>query len=396
MSDVFKRFLKLESASGIILILAALLAMGLANSALAQHYQSFLNTEVQVRIAALDINKPLLLWINDGFMAIFFLLVGLEVKREMLEGALSSRVQATFPAIAAVGGMLAPALIYSLFNYGDEATRAGWAIPAATDIAFALGVMALLGKRVPTSLKVFLLALAIMDDLGVIIIIALFYTQQLSLTALAIGVVATLTLLWMNRRGEDRIGLYMLVGLVLWVAVLKSGVHATLAGVVVGFMIPLNGKRYASPLKHLEHVLHPWSAFLILPLFAFANAGVSLEGIYLSALLNPLPMGIILGLFVGKPLGIFTISWLAVKTGVAQLPQGVNFRQIFAVSILCGIGFTMSMFIASLAFEHGGLDYGSYSRLGILAGSTLAAVTGYIALRMALPNRAANQSTEGL
>lgn len=396
MSDVFKRFLKLESASGIILILAALLAIGLANSALAQHYQGFLNTEVQVRIAALDINKPLLLWINDGFMAIFFLLVGLEVKREMLEGALSSRVQATFPAIAAVGGMLAPALIYSLFNYGDQATRAGWAIPAATDIAFALGVMALLGKRVPTSLKVFLLALAIMDDLGVIIIIALFYTQQLSLTALAIGVVATLTLLWMNRRGEDRIGLYMLVGLVLWVAVLKSGVHATLAGVVVGFMIPLNGKRYASPLKHLEHVLHPWSAFLILPLFAFANAGVSLEGIYLSALLNPLPMGIILGLFVGKPLGIFTISWLAVRTGVAQLPQGVNFRQIFAVSILCGIGFTMSMFIASLAFEHGGLDYGSYSRLGILAGSTLAAVTGYIALRMALPNREANQSTEGL
>ncbi|MFQ2677091.1 Na+/H+ antiporter NhaA [Aeromonas caviae] len=396
MSDVFKRFLKLESASGIILILAALLAIGLANSALAQHYQSFLNTEVQVRIAALDINKPLLLWINDGFMAIFFLLVGLEVKREMLEGALSSRVQATFPAIAAVGGMLVPALIYSFFNYGDEATRAGWAIPAATDIAFALGVMALLGKRVPTSLKVFLLALAIMDDLGVIIIIALFYTQQLSLTALAIGVVATLTLLWMNRRGEDRIGLYMLVGLVLWVAVLKSGVHATLAGVIVGFMIPLNGKRYASPLKHLEHVLHPWSAFLILPLFAFANAGVSLEGVYFSALLNPLPMGIILGLFVGKPLGIFTISWLAVKSGIAQLPQGVNFRQIFAVSILCGIGFTMSMFIASLAFEHGGLDYGSYSRLGILAGSALAAVIGYIALRISLPNREANQSTEGL
>ncbi|MBL0485540.1 Na+/H+ antiporter NhaA [Aeromonas caviae] len=396
MSDVFKRFLKLESASGIILILAALVAIGLANSALAQHYQSFLNTEVQVRIAALDINKPLLLWINDGFMAIFFLLVGLEVKREMLEGALSSRVQATFPAIAAVGGMLAPALIYSFFNYGDEATRAGWAIPAATDIAFALGVMALLGKRVPTSLKVFLLALAIMDDLGVIIIIALFYTQQLSLTALAIGVVATLALLWMNRRGEDRIGLYMVVGLVLWVAVLKSGVHATLAGVIVGFMIPLNGKRYASPLKHLEHVLHPWSAFLILPLFAFANAGVSLEGVYFSALLNPLPMGIILGLFVGKPLGIFTISWLAVKSGIAQLPQGVNFRQIFAVSILCGIGFTMSMFIASLAFEHGGLDYGSYSRLGILAGSTLAAVIGYIALRISLPNREANQSTEGL
>ncbi|MFM5138395.1 Na+/H+ antiporter NhaA [Aeromonas media] len=396
MSDVFKRFLKLESASGIILILAALVAIGLANSALAEHYQSFLNTQVQVRIAALDINKPLLLWINDGFMAIFFLLVGLEVKREMLEGALSSRVQATFPAIAAVGGMLAPALIYAFFNYEDEVTRAGWAIPAATDIAFALGVMALLGKRVPTSLKVFLLALAIIDDLGVIIIIALFYTQQLSLTALAVGIVATLTLLWMNRRGEDRIGLYMLVGLVLWVAVLKSGVHATLAGVIVGFMIPISGKRYASPLKHLEHVLHPWSAYLILPLFAFANAGVSLDGIQLSDLLSPVPMGIILGLFIGKPLGIFTISWLSVKLGIAQLPSGVNFKQIFAVSILCGIGFTMSMFIASLAFEHGGLDYGSYSRLGILVGSTLAAVIGFIALRISLPNREANQSTEGL
>ncbi|MFM5193621.1 Na+/H+ antiporter NhaA [Aeromonas media] len=396
MSDVFKRFLKLESASGIILILAALLAIGLANSALAEHYQSFLNTQVQVRIAALDINKPLLLWINDGFMALFFLLVGLEVKREMLEGALSSRVQATFPAIAAVGGMLAPALIYAFFNYEDEVTRAGWAIPAATDIAFALGVMALLGKRVPTSLKVFLLALAIMDDLGVIIIIALFYTQQLSLTALAVGIVATLTLLWMNRRGEDRIGLYMLVGLVLWVAVLKSGVHATLAGVIVGFMIPISGKRYASPLKHLEHALHPWSAYLILPLFAFANAGVSLDGIQLSDLLSPVPMGIILGLFIGKPLGIFTVSWLSVKLGIAQLPSGVNFKQIFAVSILCGIGFTMSMFIASLAFEHGGLDYGSYSRLGILVGSTLAAVIGFIALRISLPNREANQSTEGL
>ena len=274
--------------------------------------------------------------------------------------------------------------------------RAGWAIPAATDIAFALGVMALLGKRVPVSLKVFLLALAIMDDLGVIIIIAIFYTQQLSLTALVVSILAILTLLWMNRRGEDRIGLYMLVGLVLWVAVLKSGVHATLAGVIVGFMIPLNGKRYASPLKHLEHSLHPWSAYLILPLFAFANAGVPLGGISLSALLSPVPLGIMLGLFVGKPLGVFTISWLAVKLGIAQLPAGVNFKQIFAVSILCGIGFTMSMFIASLAFEYGGLDYGSYSRLGILVGSTLAAVVGYFALRMSLPNRAADQNTEGL
>ncbi|MFG0833029.1 Na+/H+ antiporter NhaA [Aeromonas bivalvium] len=396
MSEVLKRFLKLESASGIILILAALVALLLANSNLADAYQAFLNTQVQVRISALDINKPLLLWINDGFMAIFFLLVGLEVKREMMEGALSSREQATFPAIAAVGGMLVPALIYSFFNYGDEATRAGWAIPAATDIAFALGVMALLGKRVPTSLKVFLLALAIMDDLGVIIIIALFYTQQLSLTALAVGLVATLLLVWMNRRGVDRISLYMLVGLVLWVAVLKSGVHATLAGVVVGFLIPLKGERHASPLKHLEHQLHPWSAYLILPLFAFANAGVSLDGIGLDTLLGPVPLGIMLGLFVGKPLGIFTISWLSVRLGIAQLPPGVNFFQIFAVSILCGIGFTMSMFIASLAFEHGGMDYGSYSRLGILVGSTLAALVGYVAMRLALPKGIADQSTEGL
>ena len=396
MTTTIKKFFRLESASGILLILAALVALASANSPLAGYYHEFLALDVQVKIGSLDLHKPLFLWINDGLMALFFLLIGMEVKREMIDGALSTREQALFPAIAALGGMLAPALSYLLVNHGHPETLNGWAIPAATDIAFALGVMALLGKRVPTSLKVFLLALAIMDDLGVIIIIALFYTQQLSLTALAIGVVATLTLLWMNRRGEDRIGLYMLVGLVLWVAVLKSGVHATLAGVIVGFMIPLNGKRYASPLKHLEHVLHPWSAFLILPLFAFANAGVSLEGIYFSALLNPLPMGIILGLFVGKPLGIFTISWLAVKSGIAQLPQGVNFRQIFAVSILCGIGFTMSMFIASLAFEHGGLDYGSYSRLGILAGSTLAAVIGYIALRISLPNREANQSTEGL
>ncbi|MFM4703179.1 Na+/H+ antiporter NhaA [Aeromonas bivalvium] len=396
MSEVLKRFLKLESASGIILILAALVALLLANSNLADVYQAFLNTQVQVRISALDINKPLLLWINDGFMAIFFLLVGLEVKREMMEGALSSREQATFPAIAAVGGMLVPALIYSFFNYGDEATRAGWAIPAATDIAFALGVMALLGKRVPTSLKVFLLALAIMDDLGVIIIIALFYTQQLSLMALAVGLAATLLLVWMNRRGVDRISLYMLVGLVLWVAVLKSGVHATLAGVVVGFLIPLKGERHASPLKHLEHQLHPWSAYLILPLFAFANAGVSLDGIGLDTLLGPVPLGIMLGLFVGKPLGIFTISWLSVRLGIAQLPPGVNFFQIFAVSILCGIGFTMSMFIASLAFEHGGMDYGSYSRLGILVGSTLAALVGYVAMRLALPKGIADQSTEGL
>ncbi|MGY3927115.1 Na+/H+ antiporter NhaA [Aeromonas simiae] len=386
MSEMVKKFLRLESASGIILILSAALAMLLANSSLAGSYQAFLDVPVQIRIAALDINKPLLLWINDGFMAIFFLLVGLEVKREMLEGALSTREQATFPAIAALGGMLAPALVYTLFNYSDEVARAGWAIPAATDIAFALGVMALLGKRVPLSLKVFLLALAIMDDLGVIVIIALFYTSQLSLEALVVSLTAIAVLWWMNRRGVDRISAYILVGVVLWVAVLKSGVHATLAGVIVGFMVPIKGVRHESPLKHLEHALHPWSAYLILPLFAFANAGVSLAGIGLADMLKPVPLGIMLGLFIGKPLGVFTISWLAVKIGVAKMPDGITLRHIFAVSILCGIGFTMSMFIASLAFEHGGLDYGNYSRLGILSGSTLAAVFGYLALRWALPS----------
>jgi len=386
MRQTIQKFLQLESASGIILIFSALLAIVLANSPLAGVYTGFLDTEVQIRIASLDLHKPLLLWINDGLMAIFFLLVGLEVKREMLEGALSSREQATFPAVAALGGMLMPAIIYLLFNFDDPITRNGWAIPAATDIAFALGVMALLGNRVPTSLKVFLLALAIIDDLGVIIIIALFYTQQLTLSALLIAAVAVAVLIWMNRRGEDRISLYLLVGLVLWVAVLKSGVHATLAGVVVGFLIPNTGSRHESPLQHLEHQLHPWSAYLILPLFAFANAGVSLSGVGLADLASPLPLGIMLGLFVGKPLGIFLISLLAVRIGLAKLPPGVNFKQIFAVSVLCGIGFTMSMFIASLAFELAGMEYGVFSRLGILGGSTLAAVVGYALLRSALPD----------
>ncbi|EQC05482.1 Na+/H+ antiporter NhaA [Aeromonas salmonicida] len=396
MSETMKKFLKMESASGIILIISAILAMVLANSGLASLYHAFLDTPVQMRIASLDIDKPLLLWINDGLMALFFLFIGLEVKREMMEGALSSREQATFPAIAAVGGMLAPALLYAFFNYDNEVTRAGWAIPAATDIAFALGVMALLGKRVPTSLKVFLLALAIMDDLGVIIIIALFYTQQLSLSAIGVAAAATVVLFLFNRMKVERLSFYMLIGLIAWVAVLKSGVHATLAGVVVAFMIPLKGERTESPLKYLEHQLNPWCAYLILPLFAFSNAGVSLDGMGLDALTNPVCLGIIVGLFVGKPLGIFTISWLVVKLGLAKLPAGTDFKQIFAVSVLCGIGFTMSMFIASLAFQHSGMEYGNYARLGILLGSTLAAFAGYTALRLSLPNKPANQTLEGL
>ncbi len=385
MPNPITKFLRLESAGGIILIMMALLAMTLANSPLSGYYQQFLDLDVQLRFGALDIHKPLLLWINDGLMAIFFLVIGLEVKREMIDGALSTRAQATFPAIAALGGMVAPALIYLLFNHGVPETHAGWAIPAATDIAFALGVMALLGNRVPVSLKVFLLALAIIDDLGVIFIIALFYTSELSMSALAVAAAATALLFWMNRRGVDRLSFYMIVGAVLWVAVLKSGVHATLAGVVLGFMIPYKGKRYSSPLKHLEHKLHGWCVYFILPLFAFANAGVSLTGLTLGSLASAVPLGVMLGLCVGKPIGITLISYLALKLKLAKLPEGTNFGQIMAVSVLCGIGFTMSMFIASLAFSADAHHYDTLSRLGILCGSTIAAVSGYLILRATLP-----------
>ena len=385
MPNPITKFLRLESAGGIILILMALLAMTLANSPLSGYYQQFLDLDVQLKIGALDLHKPLLLWINDGLMAIFFLVIGLEVKREMIDGALSTRAQATFPAIAALGGVLAPALIYLLVNHGDPATHSGWAIPAATDIAFALGVMALLGNRVPTSLKVFLLALAIIDDLGVILIIALFYTSELSLGALGVAVGAVALLFWMNRRGVDRLSFYLIVGAVLWVAVLKSGVHATLAGVVLGFMIPYKGKRYSSPLKHLEHKLHGWCVYFILPIFAFANAGISLAGISLASLASPVPLGVMLGLCLGKPIGITLVSYLALKFKLAKLPEGTHFGQIMAVSVLCGIGFTMSMFIASLAFSADAQHFDTLSRLGILCGSTLAAVLGYLILRATLP-----------
>ncbi|CNH30248.1 Na+/H+ antiporter NhaA [Yersinia pekkanenii] len=385
MTNIIRQFLRQEAAGGLILIFAAIVALFMANSPLHGFYQSFLDVPVSVKIASLDISKPLLLWINDGLMAVFFLVVGLEVKRELMEGSLAGRDKAVFPAIAALGGMLAPALIYLLFNGADEVTRQGWAIPAATDIAFALGVMALLGNRVPTSLKVFLLALAIIDDLGVIIIIALFYTHEVSLQALGIAAAAIALLGYMNWRGVGKTSVYLLVGLVLWVCILKSGVHATLAGVIVGFMIPLHTQDKRSPSESLEHGLHPWVAYLILPLFAFANAGVSLQGVSLAGMTSLLPLGIAAGLFIGKPLGIFLFCWLAVKFRVAKLPDAINFKQIFAVSVLCGIGFTMSIFIASLAFSGADLALITYSKLGILLGSTTAAIVGYSLLRMVLP-----------
>ncbi|HCR61594.1 MAG TPA: Na+/H+ antiporter NhaA [Serratia liquefaciens] len=385
MTNIIRQFLRQEAAGGIILIVAAIIALIMANTPAQGIYHAFLNLPVMVKVSSLEIAKPLLLWINDGLMAIFFLVVGLEVKRELMQGSLAGRDKAVFPAIAALGGMLAPALIYLMFNGADELTRQGWAIPAATDIAFALGVMALLGNRVPTSLKVFLLALAIIDDLGVIVIIALFYTHEVSMAALGVAAAAVAVLAFMNWRGVGKTSLYMIVGLVLWVAILKSGVHATLAGVIVGFMIPLNVKKGPSPSETLEHELHPWVAFMILPLFAFANAGVSLQGVSLSGLTSLLPVGIAAGLFIGKPLGIFTFSLLAVKLGIARLPEGIGFKQVFAVSVLCGIGFTMSIFIASLAFGDADVVLSTYSRLGILIGSTTAAVVGYALLRMSLP-----------
>ncbi|MFB9134343.1 Na+/H+ antiporter NhaA [Vibrio sp. AK197] len=381
MNNVIRDFFKMESAGGILLVIAAAIAMVIANSPLNEWYQGALHTYI--------FGMSFSHWINDGLMAIFFLLIGLEVKRELLEGALKSKETAIFPAIAALGGMLAPALVYVAFNIGDPEAIQGWAIPAATDIAFALGIMALLGNRVPVSLKVFLLALAIIDDLGVIVIIALFYSSDLSTLALTIGFVMTAVLFMLNAKRVTKLTPYLIAGAILWVAVLKSGVHATLAGVVIGFAIPLKGQteKDHSPLEHLEHALHPYVAYGILPLFAFANAGISLAGVSVEGLTSMLPLGVALGLFVGKPLGIFTFSLAAVKLGIAKLPEGVNFKQIFAVSVLCGIGFTMSIFIASLAFGGDNVQFDTYARLGILMGSTLAAVVGYVLLSRSLPKK---------
>lgn len=378
MLQMTREFFKLESAGGILLVAAAVLAMITANSPLASLYNSFLHTY----IGGMSVSH----WINDCLMAIFFLLIGLEVKREMMIGALQSAKSAIFPVIAAIGGMIAPALVYSAFNYNDPIAIDGWAIPAATDIAFALGIMALLGNRVPISLKLFLLALAIIDDLGVIVIIALFYSNELSTLALSVGLAMTILLVILNMRNVTSLSAYLIVGSILWIAVLKSGVHATLAGVVIGFSIPMQGKTgQESPLTHLEHVLHPYVAFFILPLFAYANAGVSLSGISLDSLFNPIPLGIASGLLIGKPLGVFSFSWLVVKLKIARLPDGITMQHIFAVSILCGIGFTMSIFISSLAFGHLDGAYDVFSRLGILLGSTTAAIIGYLMLSKSLP-----------
>jgi NhaA family Na+:H+ antiporter len=391
MLSNLKEFLRLESASGVVLVGAAAAAMLLANSPAAHIYALFIDLPVGIRIGPLEIAKPLLLWINDGLMAVFFFLVGLELKREILEGELSSPDKIVLPAAGAIGGMLAPAAIYSLINLGDEQAMAGWAIPAATDIAFALGVLLLLGERVPVALKVFLVSIAIFDDLGAIIIIALFYTSKLSLTALAVVLALLPVLGWLNWRNNTNLTAYLMIGGIMWVALLKSGVHATLAGVALAMFVPMRepANPDASPLKQLEHDLHTTVAFGILPVFAFANAGISFGTVTADAVFHTVPVGIALGLFVGKQVGIFSLCWLTVRLGFARLPAGVSWLSLYGVAVLCGIGFTMSLFIGSLAFETTD-TYGVFDeRIGIIAGSLLSGVLGYVVLQVSLPKAGA-------
>ena len=387
--DSLNDFLDLESSSGILLVLAAVLAMIVANSPLASLYDSLIELPVGVRVGALEIEKPLLLWVNDGLMAVFFFLVGLELKREVLEGQLSDPREIVLPALGALGGMLFPAAIYIWVNQGDSIALQGWAIPAATDIAFALAILALLGSRVPLSLKIFLVSVAIFDDVGAIAIIALFYTSDLSVTAL-VTAAACLPALWLlNWRGVMEKTPYLLIGLVMWVAVLKSGVHATLAGVVLAVFIPMrNPDKEASPLHDIEHDLHTAVAFGILPIFAFANAGLSLTGLSLGSFLHPVPLGIMAGLFFGKQLGVFLFCALGVLLGMARLPEELRWSHIYGTALICGVGFTMSLFIGSLAFEQTGVNLLFDERLGIIAGSLISGICGYLVLRLTLPESA--------
>lgn len=388
-----REFLKLESAGGILLVIAGVLAMVAANTPLADLYHAFLQMPVKLQVGALKFDKTLLLWIDDLLMAIFFLLVGLEIKREVVSGELSDPSKVALPAVAALGGMMVPAAIYAALNWNDPIGIRGWAIPSATDIAFALGVLSLFGNRVPVGLKVFLLTLAVLDDLGAIVIIATFYSHDLSINALLGASAAIAVLFALNRSGVTRIAPYILVGTALWVFVLKSGVHATLAGVVTALFVPATDPAHPDhpPSSRLEHSLHPWVAYGILPLFAFANAGVNLAGLSLRNLLDPIPLGILLGLFVGKQVGVFTFAWLAVKAGIARLPAGVTFAQVYGAAILCGIGFTMSLLIGVLAFENAAAgEVIVTDRLGILAGTLVSAVVGSLVLHWALPRRQAS------
>ena len=369
-----------EAISGLLLLAAAVLALIAANGPFASLYDRLLDVPFSVALGSMTLEKPVLLWINDGLMAIFFLMIGLEVKREMSSGSLATWSARALPLAAAVGGMVVPALIFVFINRGDPVAIDGWAVPVATDIAFALGILALAGRHLPGTLKIFLLALAIFDDLGAIAIIAIFYTRDLSSSSLTLAAVTVAVLFAMNRLGVKDIVAYMLVGLALWLFVLKSGVHATLAGVALAFAIPYGGK--TSPAYIMEKALHTWVSFLILPVFAFANAGVSLGGLSLADLGHPVTLGVILGLLVGKQVGILAFAWLATATGMARRPEGATWMQLYGVAALCGVGFTMSLFIGSLAFEHAPQpDLLTANRLGILAGSAMAGILGFAVLR---------------
>ena len=383
------KFFKLESSSGILLIIAAVMAMIFANTPLQVYYTLLLDTPVEIRIGALQIAKPLLLWINDGLMAFFFFLVGLELKRELLEGELSNKENIILPGIGAIGGMAAPALIYVYFNFGDSTAMKGWAIPAATDIAFALGVLMLLGSRVPVSIKIFLTSLAIFDDIGAIVIIAVFYTENISISALIFSIFCILVLYLLNRRNSDSMSLYVMVGVAMWIAMLKSGVHATLAGIVLAMFIPMRSaeNKEHSPLKSMEHDLHSVVAFFILPIFAFANAGINLTGVGMEQVLHSVPLGIALGLFIGKQVGIFGLCWIAIKLNLTRLPKDISLVSLYGASALCGIGFTMSLFIGSLAFEETGVNFMFDERLGIIIGSLASGIVGFMVLKYSLPKK---------
>jgi len=382
-ASFIKNFFKMESSAGILLFMSAVLALVIANSQLSSYYNLLLDTPVAIQVGALSIAKPLLLWINDGLMAVFFFLVGLELKRELIEGELADKKNIILPGIGAIGGMLVPAMIFFWFNKDDPMALQGWAIPAATDIAFALGVLKLLGPRVPTSLKIFLTSLAIFDDIGAILVIAFFYTSQISLTALVV-VAVCIPLLWLiNKKGVEATSTYILIGVVMWVAMLKSGVHATLTGVILAMFIPIRSKEdpNISPLKNLEHDLHSAVAYIILPIFAFANSGIDLSGVGIDQLMHPVPLGIALGLIVGKQVGIFTLCALAIKLKWAELPEKSSWISLYGISALCGIGFTMSLFIGSLAYEETQFNIVFDERLGIIVGSLISAIIGYMVLK---------------
>jgi Na+:H+ antiporter, NhaA family len=390
MDKAFSRiqeFIRLETSGGVVLMIAAIFAMIIANTPLSATYDLILGTYIKAGIGNFEIAKPAILWINDGLMAIFFFLVGLEIKREVLAGELSSFDKAILPIMAAIGGMAVPGIIFAIVNWGTPENLNGWAIPTATDIAFALGILALIGSRAPIALKIFLLAIAIIDDLGAIVIIAIFYTSELSINALSISMIGFAAAVALNRLGIQRTAPYLLVGIIMWVFVLKSGVHATLAGVLIAFTIPLKAKTEDEALLYkMEHGLHPWVAFLILPVFAFANAGVNFTGIGIDDLLQPLTLGIAVGLFLGKQIGIFLATWIGVKSGIARLPENVSWKHVYGVACLTGVGFTMSLFIGSLAFTTA--DAMNAVRLGVVLGSVLSGIIGYLLLKSAAHNSA--------